>query len=670
MTRPALRQLAVAVGAAIALASGGTSTALAAGATARIEHATVANGKLTVVLSATGLAPGQTIDPASVTLSVNGVPVTATGTLSGEAGNHITRTVVLAVDISGSMQGAPLSAAKSAIHTFAAAVPADVRIGLVSFERVATVVQPPSTDRGLLLSATDALAVKGETSLYDGLILAIATAGTTGARSVVVLSDGADTTSAHTTADVERALKRGVLVDVVPFNTSGAHVSTLAAWARSTGGRAIQASSAAELASAFTAVAGDTTNQVQLVADVPADVGGPVTVTAGAQAGAALLTASTVTSFPALPVPTPTPLPSTPSPTPSPSPSPTVVAAPAPPAEIPVTPSRLAPKSQLNLGLGALFVALVVILAFALGIGRTDKNTVRVQKHMEVYSLRGRKPRKQQEASAFGDSSVARSAVELADRVATARGFDASLRRRLDAGGVPLRAGEWTLLHVGIALGTAFVLFAVSGGKMIPAAFGLLIGLVLPAGYLSVKHSRRKASFAGQLPQTLQLVAGSLSAGFSLPQAFDTAAREGDAPMSEELHRALVQTRLGAPLEDALESVGDRMGSKDFAWVVMAIRIQRDVGGNLAEVLTTVAETLRERERLRRQVITLSAEGKLSGYILFALPVVMALYMLLVRPEYISVLWHKPLGLALLAVGIGLQIAGAFWLKKVVTVEV
>jgi tight adherence protein B len=132
----------------------------------------------------------------------------------------------------------------------------------------------------------------------------------------------------------------------------------------------------------------------------------------------------------------------------------------------------------------------------------------------------------------------------------------------------------------------------------------------------------------------------------------------------------LMEARLGVPIEDALDGVADRMASKDFAWVIMAIRIQRQVGGNLAELLTTVAATLRERERLRRQVHALSAEGRLSAWILGALPIGFALYLIVARGSYLQPLWSDPLGWSLLLLGAVLMVGGALWLRKVVRVEV
>jgi tight adherence protein B len=112
------------------------------------------------------------------------------------------------------------------------------------------------------------------------------------------------------------------------------------------------------------------------------------------------------------------------------------------------------------------------------------------------------------------------------------------------------------------------------------------------------------------------------------------------------------------------------MGSSDLTWVVVAIRVQREVGGNLAEVLTRTVETMREREAIRGQVRALAAEGKLSAYILVALPLLIALYMFVVRPDYIRPLYTEPLGIGMLMVGVGLLAAGAFWMSRAVKVEV
>ncbi len=164
------------------------------------------------------------------------------------------------------------------------------------------------------------------------------------------------------------------------------------------------------------------------------------------------------------------------------------------------------------------------------------------------------------------------------------------------------------------------VALLLSGGNVLYMLGGLFLGGVGAWVFLSFKHRRRLKAFKNQLANTLQLMSGALSAGLSLAQSVDTVVKEGTDPMASEFRRALIETRLGVEIEDALAAIAERMGSVDFEWVVMAIRIQRQVGGNLAELLNKVAETIREREYLERQVLALSAEGRLSVWILGGLP--------------------------------------------------
>jgi tight adherence protein B len=188
--------------------------------------------------------------------------------------------------------------------------------------------------------------------------------------------------------------------------------------------------------------------------------------------------------------------------------------------------------------------------------------------------------------------------------------------------------------------------------------------------WLGLKRSRRRKSFSKNLPDTLQLMAGSLTAGLSLAQSIDTIVNEGTEPITSEFRRVLVETRLGVSLETALEGVAERFNSKDFAWVVMAINIQRRVGGNLAELLDTVAGTIREREYMRRQVAALAAEGKLSAYVLGGLPPLFFIYLLFTKYDYVSVLWSRPLGYLMLAGSVCILGIGAFWMSRVIKVEV
>jgi tight adherence protein B len=179
----------------------------------------------------------------------------------------------------------------------------------------------------------------------------------------------------------------------------------------------------------------------------------------------------------------------------------------------------------------------------------------------------------------------------------------------------------------------------------------------------------RERAFADALPDTLQLVASSLKTGFSLPQALDAAQQNGVEPMAGELGRALAGARIGAPLEDELEAIADRTSSNDWRWAVMAVRIQRTVGGNLAEVLLTTVRTLRDRAATRRLVRALSAEGRLSAYILLGLPFAIFGLLFLTRREYIRPLWTTTPGLFMVIAAAVLMAVGSLWMRNVIKVE-
>jgi len=193
-------------------------------------------------------------------------------------------------------------------------------------------------------------------------------------------------------------------------------------------------------------------------------------------------------------------------------------------------------------------------------------------------------------------------------------------------------------------------------------AVPLLAKIVL--GFLA---GRRRAAFSDQLDNTLQLLAGSLRAGHSLLRAVDAVSREAEPPTTDEFARILNETRVGRELGDSLDATAARMSSDDFGWVAQAIAIHRDVGGDLSEVLDTVAHTIRERNQIRRQVKALSAEGRLSGIVLMLLPVGVAGFLTVINPGYLGKLTHNAMGWTLIATAIILITVGGLWLRKVVS---
>lgn len=264
-----------------------------------------------------------------------------------------------------------------------------------------------------------------------------------------------------------------------------------------------------------------------------------------------------------------------------------------------------------------------------------------------------------------GLANVAQRAEAMTDNVLTRGGQRSIIGDALEQAGLDLRPGEFMVVVLSAALAAVAL-----GWLLLGPIFGLLAALavlVLSKVVVSLLGARRRQQFLDQLAETLQLLTGSLRAGNGLSQAIDTVARESEAPTSIEFRRLVVETRLGRDLSDALQALADRMRSSDMQWVVQAIDINREIGGNLAEILDTITSTIRDRNRLRRQVSALTAEGRLSAIVVMILPFALAGAMSVTNPTYIKVLFTTTTGMLLLAGGGALMLGGALWLRKLVS---
>ncbi|MFE6508968.1 type II secretion system F family protein [Nocardioides sp. NPDC057764] len=335
---------------------------------------------------------------------------------------------------------------------------------------------------------------------------------------------------------------------------------------------------------------------------------------------------------------------------------------PAPPV---VEPDSPPPAWLLVTGAGALFAGLVGVAIAVLGPLRRDRRRERGLASLARYRVAAAVP-EPHETDAW--SSPLRHLLTFSERFLSWRGRHEQLATDLDLAGMSLRPAEWLVVRVSVSL--------VPGVVAVVLGWAWVIGVILAVvawfagrSYLRFRISRRRAAFGEQLPDTLNLLVAALRTGFSLPQALDGVVRDGTEPISGELARALARTRLGMSVEDALDKAAGRMESADFAWVVMAIRIQRQVGGNLAGLLQTTAETMRERAQLRRHVKALSAEGRMSAYVLIALPILLACWMLLSNRGYVAPLYTTPIGWVLVTVGVGCMSLGWFWMSRLVKVE-
>ncbi len=239
-------------------------------------------------------------------------------------------------------------------------------------------------------------------------------------------------------------------------------------------------------------------------------------------------------------------------------------------------------------------------------------------------------------------------------RFAEARGFSGRVDAELEAAGVSVRSGEFVVLSVAAALVGVVLGAALLRNPLLALATGAVAGAG-PTIALRMAMKSRAEKLREQLPDVLTIMASSLRAGHSFMQSLDAVAKEIAQPAATEFQRVVSEIRLGRPADDALEALAERVGSPDFRWAVLAVNIQREVGGNLAEILDNVADTLRERAQMRRQVRVLTAEGRLSAWVLTALPLTIAVYMFITNPEYIGLLVTAKLGIIMLSVAVGLS---------------
>jgi tight adherence protein B len=321
-------------------------------------------------------------------------------------------------------------------------------------------------------------------------------------------------------------------------------------------------------------------------------------------------------------------------------------------------------------GLAALLVSLIVLLVLSVPHERTLSTEERVR-HYAERAGRGTPASGAVVQPTRPEDSALQSAKSAAGAVLKRnRGLEVRIAQRLEGAGSAWRPAEWLLFHSAVFLGFSILGLLIGGGNLLIGMGFMAVGALGPWWYLGRRRKRRKKKFEAALPETLQLMSGSLAAGLSLAQSVDTIVREGTEPIAGEFRKVLVETRLGLSLETALQGVADRFESKDFDWVVMAINIQRQVGGNLAELLNTVAATMREREYIRRQVAALAAEGKLSAMVLGGLPPAFLLYLVLANRSYVMVLFTRPMGIAMLIGGAMILSVGIFWMSRIVKVEV
>ena len=549
---------------------------------------------------------------------------------------------VLAIDVSNSMRGRPLSTALAAARTFVAGVPASMPLGVVTFSDEPAVLSALAEDRASVEGAVTSIgnSTSAGTALFDAVATAVAMFDTesNAQHNLILVTDGRNTTGDTDLAGaVEAAEAAGMHVFTIGLAGPATDEATLRSLARNTGGT-YAAISPDELGAVYAGLAREFSSQYVVEYRSKAPFGTAIRTSVHLPIGSAS------------------------------------VGFLAPGASGLRTETRATAQTP-GFWAGSFGMGLIALLTFltvgALGLASLRLDARRRREQHLRSRLMPQSVEHGWDAEAAGGDRPTRMPSQLtylADRVVGGSSAGQRLAGRLEHAGWAIGSGEFlTFVMIGVLLlgVLGFVLASAPG-----ALAGVAIGAFAPFAVMSNAAGRRLAAIQGQLADTLMVIASSMRAGHSFLQSLDSAAKEIDEPAAGEFGRVLREIRLGRDTDDALEALVERVGSQDLEWAVTAIKVQRKIGGNLAEVLETVANTIRERDTLRRQMRVLSAESRISVVVLTVLPVLIAIYLMVVNPEYLRILTTTTAGKIISISALALMGIGYLWMKRIVKLDV
>ncbi len=562
--------------------------------------------------------------------------------------------IALPFDISGSVDPVFDEIRSAAVGFVENIAGAGIEVALIPFASDVEVTVPPTASASSLVAGIDDLTPGGATLLYDAIVLSAEVIEQRfegeegGIARIVVFSDGGDNGSEAT---LEEAIAAAQGVDA-PITTVGWEAEdfdpvTMTRMAEATGGVVVSSEDAGDVAGLFEGIATDITSLYRVdyhsTITAPADL--PVTVIVDTPAGEASIESLAINTRQEAAEPG--------DPTTSILPQPVI--------------AFFGGPTGLWVGVGAAFLAVLGLLWVLLVGSARSSGGKSLERGLRMYGREGRRVR--DDDIELPTRRLTERAIDLVGRVPKPEGFDERMQLSLDRAAWPVRSNEFVVLVVASAALGGLLAGGIPGNIWLGILGAVIAGLV-PIAILRIRIERRKRAFMDQLPATLQLLAGSLRAGYGLLQAIDTVVQEAEDPTASEFARVLTEARLGMPIDDSLEGMAQRLDSDDFHWVVLAIGIQREVGGNLAELLQTVAATMRSRAALRRQIKVLSAEGRISAWVIGLMPFIVALALQVLNPGYVGQLFERIEGLIMVGIAALLLLVGAFWLKKIVDIEV
>jgi tight adherence protein B len=544
------------------------------------------------------------------------------------------KSLVVAIDRSRSMAGSQFSDATAAASDFLAKKSGADRVVVVVFG--STAVRQTSFSSSTI-DADDALRTmtidaKSGTALNDAVVLSSQMLATESgrARVLVLLTDGQDVSSKASLDDaIAAAHKAGVIV--YPISIGGTHATTrpLQELARETSGAFNSAATSKALSGVYSSIAAELKRTWRIEYVTAARPGDKLHLRVNLPPeGAASTDLSIPGSFEA-------------------------------PSSGDTLPSPLySPVGGLLL---TMLVAFLVLTAcgFMLTSGKGSWVKTRLAPHVEGGKRKSRKKKGERMAAFAG-------LFKATEQAFGHRRVWMKLQRVLERADVPLRTVEFAYIMLGGAFAFAFFA-AITGRSSIGILIAFAVGGAIPYLWVSFKAKRRMNAFDNQLPDLLVTLAASLKAGHSFKQGIQTVVDEGLEPASKELGRVITDTRLGRPMDEALAETAERIGSKNFGFVITAVTIQRQVGGSMAGLFDMVADTVRQRQQFARKIKGLTAMGRASAYVLIGLPFFVAFAITLLNPSYMDPLYHTSTGHTMIMFGLMMMAFGSLILRKLVS---
>jgi tight adherence protein B len=546
------------------------------------------------------------------------------------------KSVVLAIDRSRSMRS-KFGDAIAAARGFVSSKPGSDRLAVVAFGSVVVSLSRFSSDADDADSALRGVGIDPHngTALFDAVSYAAGElADQPGGHVLILLTDGTDTTSKSKLTQVARkARDADVLVYPIAIASKQYDPTALQTLASATGGTFYSASSSSGLAQVYSSIAAALRKTWRVAYVTAARPGERVQLQAAAAGAGSASGATTIpTTF--------------------------GQSAPSEPSKL-VPKSAYGPSGPLAVGLavgGLVLLALVLVLAAYRG------SWVRSRIAAHVGESRGSSKQHRRDRRVAALAAVFRATERTFGHLKQWRWT----QRMLERADLPLRTVEFFWIIIGCALGLGLIT-AVAGQSSVVILVLMAVGGSGPFVFVWWKMRRRLRAFEDQLPDILITIAAALKAGHSFKQGLQAVVEEGQPPASAEFKRVLTETSLGRPMDEGLADMAERAGSKNFEFAMIAVTIQRQVGGSLASLFDMVADTVRQRQQFARKIRSLTAMGRMSAYTLMGLPVFMAGTISLINPTYMSPLFYSHAGHLLIALGLGMMVVGSALLHKIVS---